>query len=380
MSKFIITGVVLLSLTSWPLSIALSQLSCMKIQRNVFITGAGCFLAASIGTFFLFRRYFRNVDPMIYLFSLFCYDALCGLGNALELDGYIPSLKSTNLTEVEPYLKTAHGTVISYWNGIVHFILCLSAIGLYTHRDSHREVSLYWAGSLINSMVVLLPGCFTGSVKISTYFNSAFVVLPIVVIFYYIHHSPLQARTFLKFSPIWKRPIDLFFLICYIFSIAVAVFRGLAVLGGSPKCMTQYLKEYEPYLSDPSNFPKFQVLTYEYIFLVYYLFAIYGLLYPGQHWMADWSLIHAGASAQAQFSYIYGSLHPRTPKAFHSPQAGNPAIVFWGVNLALFVIPHLFAWWCQRDPENYGRTYTVDLATPKSSFSGRSVRYQKKRE
>lgn len=66
MTKYIVLGVVLLSLSSWPLSIALSQLKCMQIERNIIITGVGLFLATLIGTYFLFKKYFQNVDPMMY--------------------------------------------------------------------------------------------------------------------------------------------------------------------------------------------------------------------------------------------------------------------------------------------------------------------------
>ena len=43
-----------------------------------------------------------------------------------------------------------------------------------------------------------------------------------------------------------------------------------------------------------------QMLCYMYYYLYYYLCAIYGLLYLKQGWMADWALLHAGASAQVR--------------------------------------------------------------------------------
>ncbi|CAG5132465.1 unnamed protein product [Candidula unifasciata] len=375
MSRVVAIGIFLLSLTSWPVAIVLNKLNILKSERAVLLAGALYIGVVLVATLFLFRRNFRKVDPFMYAFSLFCVDATSSFFNALESDGYLKVPQLSNVSSVEPYLETAHGIMTSYWNGIVHFILCLASVALYTNRDSHREVILYWAGSLLNSMVVLLPACATGNIgiKASTLFNLLYVVLPVVVIFYYIEKRPFQARTFVKYETILKRPVALLFLAYYLAAIVLAVSRGLTVLGGRTSGIT-FLNKYEPYLKDPSGFPKFQALTYEYLFVVYYLVAIYGLFNPGQHWMADWSLVHAGAAAQAQFSYISSSLHRLTPRDYQSPRTGTPAIVFWTVNLALFIVPHLFAWWCQRDPENFGRTYTVDLATPVQTYTVSSSR------
>ena len=46
-------------------------------------------------------------------------------------------------------------------------------------------------------------------------------------------------------------------------------------------------------------------MAYAYFFVAYYLFSMYGLLCPGQHWMADWSLIHAGAAAQVNYKILF---------------------------------------------------------------------------
>lgn len=40
------------------------------------------------------------------------------------------------------------------------------------------------------------------------------------------------------------------------------------------------------------------MIMYGYIFVTFYLSAVYGLLCPGQLWLTDVSLIHAGAAAE----------------------------------------------------------------------------------
>ncbi|KAH9515268.1 hypothetical protein Btru_014030 [Bulinus truncatus] len=76
----------------------------------------------------------------------------------------------------------------------------------------------------------------------------------------------------------------------------------------------------------------------------------------------------------AQFSYIAGSLHHHTGKALQAPVVGQPALIFWCINIALVVMPQLFAWWCRLDAEHFGRSFTVELSTPIKLTSKRSLK------
>ncbi|XP_035827352.1 uncharacterized protein LOC101860038 isoform X5 [Aplysia californica] len=155
-----------------------------------------------------------------------------------------------------------------------------------------------------------------------------------------------------------------------------------AIHGANVSFIKQYVKLVEPYLGDPSGAPKFQMLTYDYLYVCYYIFAMYGVWSPGQHWMGDFSLVHAGAAGQAQFTYLAGALNSRTSKSLRPPSGGKGAIIFWAVNGILFVMPHLFAFFTQRDTEKFGRTQTIDFASPvrkyehkfKETRSGRKLK------
>ncbi|XP_035827349.1 uncharacterized protein LOC101860038 isoform X1 [Aplysia californica] len=185
-----------------------------------------------------------------------------------------------------------------------------------------------------------------------------------------------------QFPPLWKRPVDLIFFLYFFVAMQIAMMRALAIHGANVSFIKQYVKLVEPYLGDPSGAPKFQMLTYDYLYVCYYIFAMYGVWSPGQHWMGDFSLVHAGAAGQAQFTYLAGALNSRTSKSLRPPSGGKGAIIFWAVNGILFVMPHLFAFFTQRDTEKFGRTQTIDFASPvrkyehkfKETRSGRKLK------
>lgn len=104
-----------------------------------------------------------------------------------------------------------------------------------------------------------------------------------------------------------------------------------SVLGAEQEPMRSFLKDYEPYLTDPVAYPKvqvrsrmqiirhtssapglchciinellydlFQMLVYLFYFLPFYFVAIYALMRPGCAWLPDVALIHAGAAIQVR--------------------------------------------------------------------------------
>lgn len=348
----------LLAQTSWVVSFTLSRLNLMQDQLTVFIAGVITLSIVTIVPYLLFRKLFNKVDPFVLILAVFSWSCMIDLGIGLELDGLISNFMGFYFIEGEPYLNTSHGAVISYWDGIVHFILGLAIISLYCQRQSYRTFGLYWAGSILNSMVVLIPGGIAGNhpFKLSILLNIPYLILPLLAGFKLLHDRPIMSTTIQKFKPIWERPVDAFFFLYFIIAIFLSLFRGLAVLGGNAEAMKEYIHTIEPYLADETNFPKFQMIVYGYFFLAYYLGAAYALIFPGQAWMADWSLIHAGAAAQAQFAHIAGSFHHRTSESLRPPQNGFPALTYWFINLLLFIVPQLFAWWCQKDAAKFGLT------------------------
>ncbi|PVD20201.1 hypothetical protein C0Q70_20697 [Pomacea canaliculata] len=374
MDYTVLTAVVATSLTSLPIAFVLNKINLMKDHRFVFAAGVLCLAAAAIVPALVLRRRYRNVDWIMYVFGLFCWTGIVDLFIGLELNGFVSNFMGFYLLEGEPYLNTSHGMFINYWDGTVQYALQLSSIALFCLQASYREVGLYWCGSIINSMLVLLPGAVLGKsgVRWSYLLNVPYALLPVFIAFKFIKGRPLQARSYLRV------PWETFLQIPY---YAKNMSFLQAVLGANISCMETYLKKYEPYLTDPSAFPKAQMLVNMYYFVFYYVCAMDGLINPGHLWMSDWAIIHAGAAAQSQFVHMASSIHSRTPTELRAPVGGVAGGVFWGVNLLLLVVPQLFALRCWRDPDNCGRTYTTDIAQPIGQTTFRhSYRTPRKRE
>lgn len=289
-------------------------------------------------------------DPFFFVVSIFTFSSVADLLIGLENDGIIKGFTEFYVTYGEKYMKTAHGTMICYWDGIVHYAIYLTILAAQSWNQSYKNVGLYWFGSISHSMLVLMPGIFVGAygVKWAMLLNVPYLIIPFWFGTKFLNEVP-EKEIKGGDSPvpsIWRRPIDLAFIIYFLFSTVIACFRGLVVLGCTMDICRTYNTAYEPYLQDVSGYPKIQMVVYMFYFVPYYILAIRGLLYSGHDWMSDWSLIHAGAAAQGQFSYFGAALHSRTPYILRVPQDPTIRCAMFLLNGALFVVPQLFAVRC----------------------------------
>ncbi|XP_067144483.1 transmembrane 6 superfamily member 1-like [Centruroides vittatus] len=288
------------------------------------------------------------------VFAVFSFTGVVTLITGLELDGIISGFMSAFLKNGEPYLRSAHGAMISYWNGTGMYAMYLMMIAAITWNNTFYEVALFWCGSISNSMVVLLLGILTGKHGITwgslLYFP--YIIIPPTILLQLRHQKQVYQSAALP-ETLRRRPFDIVFLIYLFLASLLAIFRALAVLDTNIIFVQNYLENIEPYLGlkDPAPFPKMQMLVYLFYFLPIYIVSIYGLLYPGCTWMIDLSLFHAGAALQAQISHMGASLHPRTPYILRVPPDLYARSVFWIINLILAIIPQLIAYRCMDQPE-----------------------------
>ncbi|XP_051893844.1 transmembrane 6 superfamily member 2-like [Pristis pectinata] len=343
----------LASLSAIPLSHLLNSLSAMESPVVVFAAGAGVLLGLLLVLYLLVGRSHPK-DPLFYVFAVFSFTSVIDLVISLEQDGYIKGFMAFYLKEGEPYLCSAYGILICYWDGTVHYVLYLTMIAAITLGRNYRTIGLYWLGSLVMSLITLLLGTSVG--KFGSEIRPAFLLnIPYVLIPLWAGKKILGSSRSLSQTTadqaiteqrkwLYRRPLDFCLVLYLLFAILYTLLRGFVTLDCSFDFCDTYKYEQEPYLLDPVMYPKIQMLVNVFYLLPFFGLALYGLIVPGCMWMLDLTVIFAGAIAQAQFSHIGASLHPRTSFTYRVPD--NAVSSFLYANVFFAVGAQLLAFRC----------------------------------
>ncbi|KAK3729129.1 hypothetical protein RRG08_005501 [Elysia crispata] len=375
------------SLMALPMSYILNSISHMKNQLLILVSGLFALCVISLIPWLILRQRLQKVNPIYYVLGLLAYSSVMSLIIALENDGLIAEFMGTYLREGEPYLKTAHGTMISYWDGIAHYAMYLMMLAAVSWNQTFHDVGLYWVGSYGYSKLVLVVAAMIGKDGIRWPF---LLTIPFVIIcalmcanfidekFKEMQHiqsdldEELQKNKAMITTSIWGRPRDLLLFIYFIFAIIVTTIRFSGAMQSNFYLATLYRESVEPYLTDPSFYSKSQLMVQAFYFIPYYLVNIYALLNPGQSWFPASCIIFAGAAAQAQFSLIGSSFHYRTPYLHRVPQTLLARCLFWFVNGLQFLVPQLVANSCLSDSSQHLQCATSSLST--TSTASQSTR------
>ncbi|XP_026233318.1 transmembrane 6 superfamily member 1 isoform X1 [Anabas testudineus] len=348
------TGVFMLSLMSIPICYLFNSLIYNNSAEAFFFTGCASVLILVISARFMLKKK-APVDPLFYVYGVYAFLSVVNLIIGLEQDNIIDGFVTFYLKEADPHINSAHGHMISYWDGCVHYLMYLLMIAAITWGDSYRAIGLYWVGSFLMRAIVYILGNAVG--KYGTHFSPLFLLHMLYIsvsiwacfrIFRQPSTQEIQLTSIQERKHLLHRPLDLLFIIYLIPAFAFCVFRGLVALDCSSKYCQDYTQQYEPYLKDPSAYPKVQMLVNMLYSGPYYIIALYGLLVPGCEWMPDLTLVHSGALAQAQFSHIGASLHTRTPFSYRVPT--DRQLVFLLVNVLYALVPQALCYRCCTNP------------------------------
>nr|XP_033812786.1 transmembrane 6 superfamily member 2 [Geotrypetes seraphini] len=342
-----------ISLLAIPVSYVINNISVLSGPVSIAVTGFTVLLALAAVTYKVVQES-PPQDPLFYVFAVFSFSSLIDLIISLEEDGYLSGF----MREGEPYLRTAYGIIICYWDGTVHYGLYFMMLSAIVQRKNYKNIGLYWLGSLMMSMVVFLPanmiGKFGSQLRPAFLLNIPYLYLPIwagVKIFTKPQSLPhCSVEKVMEEQKKWlhQRPLDLALVTYLLLAVSFTLFRGLVALDCPTDSCFNYLYQYEPYLKDPVGYPKMQMLVYLFYVLPFFCLCIYGLIEPGCTWMLDWTLVFAGAVTQAQFSHIGSSLHHKTPYTYRIPE--DTWWFFMLSNLLYALGPNLLAYRCLLNP------------------------------
>ncbi|XP_023261694.1 transmembrane 6 superfamily member 2-like [Seriola lalandi dorsalis] len=329
------------------------------LQEPLPVLGMGMVVLGSVLLLLLLTVPHKNkIDPLFYAFAEFSFTCMVGLTNALEQDGFISGFMGFYLKAGEPHLSSAYAVMMSYWEGVFHFVLFLTIIHRMFRGKSYRSLGLLWTGSSIAHQIVLIPGVVIGkygsNIRPAFWRNVPFFLAPFwaaSLLFSRPREMPVVTADKIaeeQKKGLLSRPLDLLLSLLLVGAMAFSVFRGFVVLDCPLDACFTYIYQYEPYLKDPVGFPRVMMLVHLFYALPLLTVLIYGLRTPGCSWMLDWTIFFAAAMAQNQWCHIGASLHSRTPFTYRVT-----ADKWWPVitlNVLLAAAPALLALRCRTNP------------------------------
>eukprot|EP00927_Polykrikos_kofoidii_P025863 TRINITY_DN23176_c0_g1_i1.p1 TRINITY_DN23176_c0_g1~~TRINITY_DN23176_c0_g1_i1.p1 ORF type:complete len:384 (+),score=34.99 TRINITY_DN23176_c0_g1_i1:53-1153(+) len=237
----------------------------------------------------------------------------------------------------EEYFKTAWGVAALAWDGTAHYILQVYLAWRALTGQHAKRAGLFWAGSIIQSMPVLLLGAATGhfstDIKPSIALNCPYVLIPIVYVIGLLSEQH-PSRTSEQTSRGQLLP-RILFAGGHASVVVLHVWRSVVVLGCMHPAASSWINNVEPVLrvygpgvTTSFGFVRVQILQAFFYHVPWHAWAVWRVLRGQGATLASWALLFLGAEYQSAFTYVSTALfrwngvedygwHASVPLAFY---------------------------------------------------------------
>lgn len=332
----------------------------------------GSCAAVALGAFHVCGSQF---SPTAAFFAVVLWSAAVDLILALSLVG-ATDLGKFYVASGEVYFKSSWGFFALLWDGTAHYGLQLYLAWATLLDRPRRRVGLFWSGSILNSMPVLLLGAATGAysaeIQPSTALNAPYVCVPLAYLASIVAEPTGAADATAKRlataktvgSPAARKMPKATAATITMPAIAAEkaawamlhaavmvlhCWRAIVALGSESAAAVQWTAYIDLALHEPKRpsfgFVRVQCLTFAFYFVPFHLYAIWQLLPLGTRRpsprLATWAIVAAGAYAQAQATSLgsaalrWRDFGPLEPTALTAPA--------WALGAALAILPMAFA-------------------------------------
>jgi len=281
-------------------------------------------------------------------FTLTTWSALVDLVLGLALLGYT-NLGAFYMESGEEYFKSSWGVSCLLYDGLVHFVLQVILACRSLRGKPCGAYGLFWAGSIINSMPVLLLGAatghFSGGIKPSTALNAPYIAVPIAFLAIQMSQQASGSSASQR-APQGKcswAPKDVIIITGHVVVILLHIWRAMVVLGCQLPAAGGWVHHVEAHLAmDPVTrsssfgFIRVQALQFFFYFVPWHAWAASCQLRSVgvDRTVAACSMVVFGAYAQAQVTWICtGVMRWDSPVDFELLAAPSMC----GLNIALLI-------------------------------------------
>eukprot|EP00978_Attheya_sp_CCMP212_P010076 scaffold24204_cov57-Attheya_sp.AAC.1 len=331
----------------------------LKSSPNAVVTlGVGSLVALFGLSFYIFHHMGHHLSILGAFFTAVLWSATIDSFLAAALVGWT-DLGKFYYDHGEEYFKTSWGFAALLWDGTFHYALQFYiAYSVYTQGKPHAIASLVWAGSIINSMPVLLIGAATGSfsetIKPATALNAPYVLVPIMIAKLVLTDEGHEASHTNKKQEeaIASLPVgfaSLFWINFHVVAITLHIWRAIVVLECNAPAAQQWRQDVEILSSDDDGsisfgFLRIQLLQYLFYYVPFHAYCLWKV--TPDRTMSLWATFMAGGYLQGQSTFLVGAAFDWV--GFGPLVSIAQSNMFWVLNVGLLILPGIFAVWCWR--------------------------------